>query len=275
MIMSKSLFKSLPSGWTTKANLETALLPPFTSSAMPLPFPTVNSSLKLKHAEGLANPLTEVDVMDLANDSWPRIEKSMTYKVLRFLLDTPEFDLSTYSGKSSSILARPLPMRQLSSGKDNITLQYLLGTVNIPKLSYENQDRLRKEWFRQLGWGEVSEKMKIAMKKVIAWIGDQLTVDRLRGLYKYRAEDENSFERLDFMVLVFGWLHFKMAYVNSLHKLYPGTSKGRGLKQAFELLERKGLTRVLTKGPFHHNLNEVLHHVCEVHILEDGLVVSC
>jgi hypothetical protein len=149
-----------------------------------------------------------------------------------------------------------------------------LGTVNIPEASYEDHDRLMEEWFKQIGWGEVSERMKIAMKKVVAWIGDQLTVDRLRGLFKFRAEDENSFERMDWAVFIFGWLHLQMAYANSLHKQYLGTPTGRGLRQVFELLERKGLTKILTKGPFHHNLDEALKHVAEAHILEDWLVVS-
>lgn len=76
------------------------------------------------------------------------------------------------------------------------------------------------------------------------------------------------------MVLIFGWLHFEMAYANSIHKQYLGTMKGRGLRQAFELLERKGLSKVQTKGPFHHDLDEALHHVAEAHILEDWLVTG-
>lgn len=235
---------------------------------------SVNPALKQKRAEGLLNPLTEMDVFDLANESWPRIEACMKYEALQFLLNTPEFDLKTYQGKDSDLFRPPQPTRQLPSGKDNITLQYLLGTVNIPELSYDDQDRLLEEWFKQMGWKSPGTRMKVAMKKVIAWVGDQLTVDRLRGLFKFRAEDENSFERLDPMVLIFGWLHFEMAYANSIHKQYLGTMKGRGLRQAFELLERKGLSKVQTKGPFHHDLDEALHHVAEAHILEDWLVTG-
>lgn len=99
-------------------------------------------------------------------------------------------------------------------------------------------------------------------------------MDRLRGLFKFRAEDENSFERMDFAVLIFGWLHLQMAFANSLHKQYLGTSSRRGLKQAFEILERKGLVRVLTQGPFFHNLDEALYHVAEAHLREDWLLVS-
>jgi hypothetical protein len=163
---------------------------------------------------------------------------------------------------------------QLPVGGEHTTLQYLLGTVNIPEATYEDNDRLISEWFRQLGWANPVQKMKIAVQKIIFWIGDQLTMDRLRGLFKARAEDLNSFERLDFSVLVFGWLHLQMAFANSLHKQYLGTNQGRGLRQSFNLLNKKGLIQVSTQGPFHHNLEEALYHIAEAHILEDWLVIS-
>ena len=75
-----------------------------------------------------------------------------------------------------------------------------MGTVNIPKASYADNDQSMEEWFQQIEWGDISERMKVAMKKVVGWIGDQLTMDRLRGLFKFRAEDKNSFEWLDFIV---------------------------------------------------------------------------
>ena len=65
-----------------------------------------------------------------------------------------------------------------------------------------------------------------------------------------------------------------MVFANSLQKQYLGTLSGRGLKQAFELLEWKGLTKILNKEPIHHNLEEVLYHVAEAHIHEDWLLVS-
>lgn len=52
----------------------------------------VNSQLKSKHAEWMVNRLTELNIIDIANESWPCIERLMTYKVLRYLLDSPEFD---------------------------------------------------------------------------------------------------------------------------------------------------------------------------------------
>ena len=235
---------------------------------------TANEDLKKCRAAGMLNPLSELDILNLADQSFPRIEVHAIYHVLRFLLESPEFDYKNYAGKGSPALEPPPPVDQLPYGPDNITLQYLLGTVNIPEASYEDNNRLMEEWFQQIGWNNPGERMKVAMRKVVAWIGDQLTMDRLRGLFKFRAEDENSFERMDFAVLIFGWLHLQMAFANSLHKQYLGTSSGRGLKQAFEILERKGLVRVLTQGPFFHNLDEALYHVAEAHLREDWLLVS-
>jgi hypothetical protein len=115
------------------------------------------------------------------------------------------------------------------------------------------------------------EQRRIATIHVIAFIGDQLTMDCLQGLFKLRAEDENLFECLNFFVLAFGWLHLQMAFATSLHKQYGGTTHGRGLQQAFTLLEKKGLMKVLTKGFFDHDLNETLNHVAEAHFQEEWL----
>ena len=85
---------------------------------------------------------------------------------------SPQFDLGTYSGRDSDALKPPLPVKQLPPGPDHITLQYLLGTVNIPEASYADNDQLLEEWARQIGWENMGEKMTVALKKVVAWIGD-------------------------------------------------------------------------------------------------------
>ncbi|KAF7980087.1 hypothetical protein HWV62_39892 [Athelia sp. TMB] len=242
-------------------------------NSQPLP-EDVNAKLKEFRARGMMNPLTELDISDIADESYHRVVERITYQVLSFLLRSPEFDLQTYVHKDSPALEPPPPVKGLPSGRDNTTLIYLLGTVNIPEASYEDHDRLIEEWYKQIKWDTMSKQVEVATKKILAWIGDQLTVDRLRGLFKFRAEDLNSFERNDYMVLMFGWLHFQMAFANSLHKQYLGTSGGRGFRQAFDILNRKGLLNVLTKGPFHQNLDEALYHIAEAHIREDWLIVG-
>jgi hypothetical protein len=138
--------------------------------------------------------------------------------VLRILLDAPRFDFSTYEHWGSPLLLPPIPIHQLPSGKDHITLQFLLGTVNIPEASYEDNSRLIKEWLSQIKLNSPEMQQKLGLERLIVWVGDQLTVDRLRNLFKFWAEDLNSFDRLDWMLFTFGWFHLLMAAANSFHR---------------------------------------------------------
>jgi hypothetical protein len=71
------------------------------------------------------------------------------------------------------------------------------------------------------------------------------------------------------MVLMCGWLHFKMAYANSIYKQYLGDKKGESLKKAFLVRWRKHLAKQVTKGHFHHHLNGALHSILEAYIFVD------
>ncbi|KAJ7835646.1 hypothetical protein B0H14DRAFT_3109937 [Mycena olivaceomarginata] len=180
----------------------------------------------------------------------------------------------TYSGRDHALLQKPAPIRQLPLGKDEITLQYLLGTLNIPEVSYEDNARLIIEWLKQLDYSAPDAQKKLGLEQVMAWIGDQLTVDRLRNLFRFRAEDDNSFERLDWLLFPPGWLHIQMAFANSLHKQHLGIAKGRGLSDAFDILKRKGLQTAQTQGTFFHDLNETLHIIADAQIRELWLQVG-
>jgi hypothetical protein len=68
-------------------------------SATPLSS-TTNRDLQEHCAAGLKNPLTTLDILDLANESYPRIHTHVKYHVLRLLLDAPAFNFSTYSAIS-------------------------------------------------------------------------------------------------------------------------------------------------------------------------------
>ena len=241
--------------------------------AKPLPLST-NRSLQETRAAGMRNPLMALDIFDLALGSTPHISSNIKYQVLRFLLINPDFDLPSYSFSKSHLLHPPNPRHPLPTGPKHVTLQYLLGTVNIPEASYDDNSRLIKEWLRQLRVEGAEMQQKIGLERVIAWAGDQLTIDRLRNLFKFRAEDLNSYDRLDWLVLVNGWLHIMMILGNTIHKQYLGTSRGRGISQAIDLLNKKGLGNAQIKGPFHHDLEELLYEMAEAHMREAWLVIG-
>ncbi|KAJ7800017.1 hypothetical protein B0H13DRAFT_2390668 [Mycena leptocephala] len=242
-------------------------------SAKPLP-KEINRMLQEFRREGMKNPLTAKDIFRISRLADGRRTPHVIFLILDYLSGSPEFDFSTYSGKDHALLQKPAPIRQLPCGKDEITLQYLLGTLNIPEASYEDNARLIIEWLKQLDYSAPDAQKKLGLEQVMAWIGDQLTVDRLRNLFRFRAEDDNSFERLDWLLFPPGWLHIQMAFANSLHKQHLGTAKGRGLSAAFDILRRKGLQTAQTQGTFFHDLNETLHIIAEAQIRELWLQVG-
>ncbi|KAI0756500.1 hypothetical protein C8Q80DRAFT_1278719 [Daedaleopsis nitida] len=237
---------------------------PFAPQAPPLR----SDTLREQRIAGRLNPITLDEIVSLEVDAAPRIHSHIVNAVLRMLLDCPEFNIGLYSGKDNTILSPPPPVHQLPSGPLHITKQYVLGTVHIDESSYEGTDDLIKEWFRQLHLNGIDEQVHTGLDRVVVWIGDQLTVERLRGLWNFRCEDRNPYDRLDWLVVVFGWFHLLMAFANSLHRQYFGSTSGKGLRQAFALLNRKGLQSVQIKGPFHHHLHEGILHVAEAHILD-------
>ncbi|KAJ6605011.1 hypothetical protein B0H10DRAFT_2167150 [Mycena sp. CBHHK59/15] len=187
--------------------------------------------------------------------------------------DDPAF--KDYSGRGAAALDPPAPVHKLPTGPESLTTGYILRTVPWEESSYDGTIKCMKEWLRQILLGTEEEQRRTAIERIIAWLGDQLTVDRLRGLWKYRHEDYNSYDRMDWMIPVFGWFHLVMALANSLHKQYLSTSANiGGLRQAFDVLNRKDLISQATKGPFWHNLDEAIKHISEAHFRACWLVVG-
>ncbi|KAI0634114.1 hypothetical protein C8Q77DRAFT_1056061 [Trametes polyzona] len=230
--------------------------------------PLSASALREQRQIGRQNPLTIADIAALEAAAAPAIRTHTIHLVLKTLLDSPDFDFASYNAGNHShpALRPPPPVHRLPSGKEHVTKQFVLGTVHIDEASYEGTDKLIEEWMHQLGLHAEDEQKRTGLERVLVWIGDQLTVDRLRGLANFRCEDRNGYERLDWLVVVFGWFHATMAFANSLHRQYFGSASGRGLRQAFGLLHRKGLQSVKIKGSFHQHLHEGILHVAEARL---------
>lgn len=225
-----------------------------------------NPLLQAARKRGRKTPITGLEIFMLEQKAAPRLRKREVDHVLRSLLNAAPFDLATYHGKGHDALKSPRATHQLPSGMDHRTVQYMLNTKHMEEASYEGTRKIIDEWMKQLGLDCPDEIRRTGLERVIVWVGDQLTISRLRGLSWFCAEDFNSYDRMDWIVPTFGWFHLQMAFANSLHKQYYGTRKGLGLVQAFELLNRKGLATQSTKGPFHHHLEEGLEVVLEAHL---------
>ncbi|KAF9231156.1 hypothetical protein BU15DRAFT_82749 [Melanogaster broomeanus] len=233
----------------------------------------INDLLRAHHAQGLTEPFSLEDLLDGDPSAHLRINRQFVYHVLQILLSSPDF--ADYADRNNDYFHSPPTVNQLCYGPDHIVKQRILRTIDQEEASYEGNDKAKDEFFRQLGIGSEKEMQKTGVERVIAWIGDQLTVERLRGLFKYRYEDLNSFDRMDYMIPVFGWFHLVMAFANSLHKQYLGNSAIIGcIQQALDVLQRKGLQKTETKGPFWHHLHEALHHIGEAHIRATWLAVA-
>ncbi|KAL1670909.1 hypothetical protein EV122DRAFT_227347 [Schizophyllum commune] len=238
-----------------------------------------NARLREQHAQGLSNPLTSLDILQLELDAAPRLAKEMVYEVLRVLIDMPEFNLQTYKHRNSPfntpLFAPPPDARTLPHSAEHITMQYMLETEGMPEASYEDQEKLIMVWLYQLELAKGKEGQKtLVLEQIIFWAGDQLTVECLRGLHTFRAEDFNSFDWLDWMLPVFGFLHLLMAFSNGLHTQYLGSGSGRGISQAIDVPGRKGLSHAQTKGPFFCNLDELLEHMLTAHLRLDWLNIT-
>lgn len=209
---------------------------------------------RAKFMEGVNNPITFRDIIQLDSEASGRLKAFTVHLILQFLIDAPEFDFENYKHNDNTLFSRPTSTSQLQTGPSYATCQHMLDLLHIDEVSYEGNDHVLEEWFRQL-------KLDAKGDQLVVWAGDQLTVSRIHRLKKFRCMDLNSHDRLEFLKPVFGWFHAQMAIEHSIHSQYWGTRAGHGLVHAFELLNRKGLTSPSIQGIFHQNIKDGLAHV--------------
>lgn len=227
----------------------------------------VARALRLRRHTQQHATITALEISEREEQASARLVPYFMHRILHYLLQAPDFDLKTYPHKDDSRLRPPPHLNKIPTGKAFTTRQYLLETQHIEEASYDGNNQLILEWLKQLRLDSRSARQQTALDLVIAFIGDQLTCSRLRGLIKMRSEDINSYERLEFLVPIFGWLHLLMAFANSLHKQYMSSMSSHGLfAHAFTLLDKKGLSQTSTKGPFYHDLCEAIEHMLEAHV---------
>lgn len=107
------------------------------------------------------------------------------------------------------------------------------------------------------------------------WVGDSLTVQRLRQLQRMKADDSNFLERLQHLVLAFGWMHLDMNLCNSIfYHSYSETSNS-GLARDAAALRRSGLKKpTRSRGPPYHIADEFFQHTTTARMRELWLWAS-
>lgn len=220
-----------------------------------------NRALQEQRKIGRTNPITAKDIVKATIPAAARVMSRMRYWILQFLLDSPDFDLEKYDNRNDARLKPPPPVHELPTGRKNQIIQQMLPTRHINQSTYEGNDQVMGQTWRDLGLNSVEEMRKTGLERVIVWAGDQLTVSRLRGLASYRSHDNNSFERMAYLIPVFGWFHLQMAFATSLHTQYYGTKAAFGFSHAFDVMGKKGLSSTATQGTFHHTFEEALKEI--------------
>lgn len=233
---------------------------------------------------GVKNPITPIDLVMLEAAAHERLAEQAKYFILKFLMEAPAFSFSTYEHKAHHAFQRPPAVNQLPVGKEHITAPYMLKTTHQEEVSLDGNRKVVKDVLSQvshilvahachslrctsqLGFKTDEEMRNFAAGNVLVYFGDQLTVERVRGLKKEHHWDINKADRLEFIVPTFGWFHAQIAEEHSLHdQHYTGTSAGMNLKHAFDVLHRKGLASPSVAGNFHQKLQEGLKHTAEAH----------
>lgn len=232
------------------------------------------SAYNAQRQRGSENPISYADIIQLELDAAPRQEEQALYRILNFVASSEPFDFDSYEHKSSSIFCRPPPVFQLPCGAAHRTCQYMLDTSKIDPSSYEGNIKSMEEWWRQLGINGPEAQRRLANETVLPWIGDQLTASRLRGIIRMRARDLNCAERVEQLVVLFGWLHFQMTVGQSIHAQYYGTADGMGLRRDFDLLKRRGLAKPSVQGTFHSTLCEALWHIAAARFRDIFCIVA-
>ncbi|KAF7789166.1 hypothetical protein EIP86_000103 [Pleurotus ostreatoroseus] len=226
--------------------------------------------------QSFKKPLTAKDIHMLEVSAAPRLREQAIHLVLQFLKDAPDFDFSTYEHDGAEVFAAPEAVYQLPVGSEHTTRQYMLETMKIDESSLQGNEEVLAAIFKQLGLDTDEKRRTFMQDHVIIVVGDQLTIIRIRGVKKNHCADLNSAERHENIQEVFGWFHLQITLEHNLHAQYYGRPGTPGsLSQATTLLHRTGMSSTSVKGPWHHDIQEVLLHMAAARFRDLWTVVGC
>jgi hypothetical protein len=234
------------------------------------PKPDVEAYIK-KVSEGMKNPLSAQDIIDLEQQAAPDLRTRAEYRVLQILMEAPDFAFRTYPHREHSAFAPPAPVEQLPAER---TTQYMSSTIHQEQGTYEGNDLVLSFYIDEFGVTTPWQQAFWCRNVLFVVVGDQLTTSRIRGLRQFRAGENNSFERKDNVRDMWGWMHGHLHYGTNLYKQHLGTTQTFGLAHAIDFLDRKGLNTPSTEGTFYSRLEGLILHTTIAHIRAAWLSVS-
>lgn len=146
------------------------------------------------------------------------------------------------------------------------TSQTPLRTLNISPSSPGTNASALKMFFQQSGIGDPNRTpgMKDPQNHVILISGDLLTLQHLRSLKMTRAEESTSWGRMQFMVLVMGLFHLKMACADAIWRIFvhnmAKSSDPNDLLTHISQIRPKETRKIETKPGF-RRMHECIQHV--------------
>ncbi|CUA73555.1 leucine--tRNA ligase [Rhizoctonia solani] len=124
-----------------------------------------------------------------------------------------------------------------------------------------------RDFLAQLGFNVEDKIIQMTLEMMVPWIGDQLTVARLRGLQWQRQEEPNGYDRLDPFIFIFGWFHGLMCLSSAIFENHRGSAAGLGFLHSVLILCRNGFSNNMRrKRPDYHTVKEYLMHEFEARV---------
>ncbi|KAG8710472.1 hypothetical protein FRC08_017120 [Ceratobasidium sp. 394] len=164
------------------------------------------------------------------------------------------------------LLRHPPSWHTLPSGPEHRTQMFMLATRPIDETTYAGNLQVLEDALHQMGLDTGDHLVCLTLERMLAWAGDDMTIQRCRLLQWFRQIERNGRDRLDSFIFIFAWLHALMCLVHAIFECGRGSAAGLGFMRSVLKLGRAGFAENMRKKrPDYHNVVEFLMHEFEAH----------
>ncbi|KAG8705141.1 hypothetical protein FRC08_001820 [Ceratobasidium sp. 394] len=219
--------------------------------------------LESSHALGTAVSLSWSDLSD--PQCRTQVFSHQLYHLFDILRSIP--GVSRTGILADALLHHPPSWHTLPSGLEHRTQMFMLATRPIDETTYAGNLQVLEDALQQMGLDTGDHLVCLTLERMLAWVGDDMTIQRCRHLQWFRQIERNSWDRLDFLIFLFGWLHALMCLVHAMFECGRGSAAGLGFMRSVLKLGRAGFAENMgKKRPDYHNVVEFLMHEFEARV---------